>query len=812
MTARSPDDIVFQAWIEDLTEQFFTKFDSRVASLEGKVDSGFKRVDQSVSRSAGVIGAIGGVIGGLTIKLVDFALQGVAAFANFAKESIQMRARADVLAQSLEIVGNNAGYSDEQLKQFEEDLKSAGITTIEARQNLAQMAQANLDLNESANLARVAQNAAAIAGINSSEAFSRVLHGITTLQPEILRGLNLTINMEQEIEKWARANNRTAASISYQEKQTIALNAVMKAGEKITGVYENAMGLVGKQVTSLPRYMEELQLAIGEVFQPAYTAAVFDWGNALKEAKEWIDENHDSIERLGEVTGEAVTFMIDTLREAVNFLTSLPGMIEDLGIGIAKIIANLSGVASPEEIEARRSKLGEYFAQAISLLWGYVSSAVAGIKTVFAASFGVLKAGVLVLQGDIQGAMNEMDSQVINMQMIGETMKQAFNSGFLAAAEFTGAIKAAKEETKDAGYEFDKAADDALRLADALQDANSRIVDFARKLEDEMMETAIKESRRAIEDEIRLSWRLEDMARNHAKRVQQILEGGQKARADAIKRNAEERINIERDYQRRLRDLQRDFEFEADELARRRDAVGLLRLMRQNQKNLEDERQGRSDRVEDAKRSEKENLKAVEERLQEQMKMVNQQYAEEQVALERELSREREIRELHSQWEQEDRDKKHAQQLAELIQQMQSIQGITDTGLQGLLSQWGGYFGVLLPMAFERMMALQRIIFPGLGGFSSQKIVTPGGAFGTPVTRGQRIVGQGGQVSQMLADRDAVNTFRSFSVPSVPSVPATTSSMQRKEIVIKADLAGIDPHIQRQIVRTMYEIERNQSG
>jgi len=232
----SPGDaLIWGAYVDDHTIEFFARFDRNVDQMASGAQRTASKVDVGSKKSAAGVGILAGAVAGVTAKLAAMGLQALAQFKQLVTSSIQLAARADTLAISLGVVGSNAGYTAEQMADFEEKMKANGITTIATRQALLQMSQAQLDLAQSADLSRVAQDAAVIAGTNSSEAFSRMIHGITTLNPRVLRHLGIIVNMEAEYKKFATAAGMAAQELDYNAKQQIMMNAVLEAGTRIAG-------------------------------------------------------------------------------------------------------------------------------------------------------------------------------------------------------------------------------------------------------------------------------------------------------------------------------------------------------------------------------------------------------------------------------------------------------------------------------------------------------------------------------------------------------------------------------------------------
>ena len=241
------------------------------------------------------------------LKAAVIALGGAYAalkVAQYIKEATMLAARYETLGVVMRVVGNNAGYSGKQMEEFSQGLQRTGISMIASRTVLTRMVQAQLDLAQSSKLARIAQDAAVIGNINSSEAFERMIYGIQSAQTEMLRTIGINVNFENSYQAVATATGRVSTSFTEAEKAQIRLNVVMKAGEGITGAYEASMETAGKKVLSLERHIENLKVMLGAAFTPALAeiitaitesitdlngnlsgegkAAIEEWGNTLR--------------------------------------------------------------------------------------------------------------------------------------------------------------------------------------------------------------------------------------------------------------------------------------------------------------------------------------------------------------------------------------------------------------------------------------------------------------------------------------------------------------------------------------------------
>ena len=215
-------------------------------------------------------------VGGLTKTLAGayagfLTLKGAL---GLAQETAAYAARTEQLGFALDAVAKSANLSVEAVNAQVSTVQKLGFTMQASRSSLTRLIGANIDFRKSTDLARLSQNLGRVAGIQSTEAYERLIHAIVTLQPEMLRTLGLTVSLERSYRQYAKQVGKSTDDLTELEKRQVAVNAVLDAGQSFAGAYEASMKTAGGQVLSMQRYFQELQEEIGQRFLPAYTKVV----------------------------------------------------------------------------------------------------------------------------------------------------------------------------------------------------------------------------------------------------------------------------------------------------------------------------------------------------------------------------------------------------------------------------------------------------------------------------------------------------------------------------------------------------------
>ncbi|WP_319543154.1 phage tail tape measure C-terminal domain-containing protein [uncultured Pseudodesulfovibrio sp.] len=247
-------------------------------------EDAFDRVDRKSRHLDGSLGNLRGTVGQLAAAFGTYQVLMAA------KEVTLSAARYESLDVVLQQVGKNYGYNADELTGYTQTLQDGGIAMIESREVLLKMLQAEMDLTEARRLARIAQDAAVIGNVNSSQAFEQLVFGIQSAQVEVLRTIGINVNFERSYKDAAKAMGKTTTALTEHEKVQIRTNAVIKAGAGIAGAYESAMTTAGKKISSFSRYVDNFQVSMGKAFQPATVVAIDKATEAMKRLTEEVKD------------------------------------------------------------------------------------------------------------------------------------------------------------------------------------------------------------------------------------------------------------------------------------------------------------------------------------------------------------------------------------------------------------------------------------------------------------------------------------------------------------------------------------------
>ena len=420
--------------------------------------STMSRVDKDMDGLGTKLGSVGKMATVLGGALAAIGL------ANFVKNVTMTAARTETLGVVLKTVGKNAGYSDDELSGYEKSVKELGITTQVTRTVLTRMMQAQIDLTHAEELANVARNAAVIANENTSDSLEAILHGITSLQPEILRTRGLVINLQAAYVKEAKTLGIATTALTTRQKQQIAMNEVLKAGVAIEGTYEEAMGTAGKKVASLDRLMEEASETLGKMFLPAFGKIVDTVSNFVETLSS--PEMDKAMENIGKSLAGSLKDPLGAVGDLIEAFGKLPaGAIE----AIIKISGAIVGTA------------GLVFA---------LSKAVAMVQALSAA-FAVLHVAALGPIGLIVAALGGLAYAGYKGNEAIENMLSGQEAGTKAAYEHAQA----ELELGKALYETGEITQDTYDELVAITDAHKKAYEAAEGLTD-----ATKKEGEAVDD------------------------------------------------------------------------------------------------------------------------------------------------------------------------------------------------------------------------------------------------------------------------------------------------------------------------
>lgn len=467
--------------------QSFTAASEKTKKGLGDIEGQSKKTASSVtqlSKNFGQLSAALGVVAGAV---------GAVGLTSLIKDTVLTASRTQELGNILLLAGEQAGYTREELKAHEDQLKSLGISTQSARQALIRMIQTNIDLADSERLANAARNLATVAAKDTSETLDNLVQGLVVLRTQNFRNAGAAISLTEAYKQYAETMGIAGRELSEAEKRQAALNAVVNFGEGMSGAYETAMETLSKQVRSYSRYTQEAANATGEFLLPAITKVVVAGGKVLK----WYS-NLDSETRKVIVT---MALFATGLTTVISLLGAVK-LVLPLLVGMR---AALIGFATAHPILAGLTIAVTAFAAAWITNAGNIRERVNALKVTVERNLGAI-AGTIVNVSKIVGAAFEfMAKAAAQPWRIGELWENMERQMESAAAEMSALWKMSSEETAEAWNAAARAVGEAGRKSALdLKQATLEMTEDQKAARDELRDYGIAITKDMVQQLIQL--------------------------------------------------------------------------------------------------------------------------------------------------------------------------------------------------------------------------------------------------------------------------------------------------------------------
>ena len=267
-------------------------------------------------------------------------------------KSFMAAARVDELDYAMNAVGKSTGLGYQVIKDTALAIKDKGIESEIAAKSALKFAQNNLKMAYASDLARVAQDLAVISGMNSTDTYNMLTHAVITGRSEVLKSVGIQKSAGQMYESFAKSIGKSAAALTYQEKQQAVAEGALREGAKVAGTYEAAMQSPGKVLRSFARITNDIQVSLGNMLLKGIGPVVFHLYEFYKSVSRAIESSvvfRTAIEAvkmvLVKLTAPIVKFL-QKMKEVVDNLTKVStaaGEVKSNFDPIGQAVKNLAG-------------------------------------------------------------------------------------------------------------------------------------------------------------------------------------------------------------------------------------------------------------------------------------------------------------------------------------------------------------------------------------------------------------------------------------------------------------------------------------
>jgi lambda family phage tail tape measure protein len=315
-------------------------------------------------------------------SLQSIALKLAGYFATFelgklAKDATMAAAHHETLALSMRKVGENAGYTIDQLEHLTETLTKYGMTEEGAMEVINKMAGQYLNLADAQELAERARDIGIAKGEQTTEVMSAMIRAIETGNTRMLRQFDIMVNQETAVLKYADSLHLSTKELNENQRMEAIRLEVMRKSAGYAGVAASTQDMLTRKLGALRRAWDEFHDDLGKAFQGPGAAVLSALTDQLEHLRKIVqtDEFQDKLKRVAEAAAKLAKVLVEMGAQVgtlaynlLDVLANLPEWVLEAGIiGVflfgkkAKfVIAGIAVAASViKGVEARGRKAAD---------------------------------------------------------------------------------------------------------------------------------------------------------------------------------------------------------------------------------------------------------------------------------------------------------------------------------------------------------------------------------------------------------------------------------------------------------------------
>lgn len=649
---------------------------------------------EAAASFAGIAGSVAGLVT-ILVALLALATPVLDFIKQMATQGIEVASRIDSLKIALTTTAKNIGENIDFVNLKLSQLQKNGITTQEAMNSLSQFMSQGLPIDNIEKLARAGQDMAVAFGKNSSETFQRFTYAVMTGSSEVLRMVGIQKTASQMQEEYAKTVGKSANELTDLEKKQAIVNGIIQYATSYTGLYENSLDSVGKKMSSLQRYTEEAALAFGDTLLPVQKGIV-DAQTLLMKSFESLfvvmKDGHIQLDRFenptytkfGQIIHDAAIQVEYMIGKVVSFIPAIVNAIKQTTDWVGDRTSGLMGIYSVgkavvDTIVAITQALIDIAVQIAKvngivldfpMAFALIGAAWKTFVTGFAIGAGTI-VGLLTLIKESAEAVSDTISGKV-AKSADQIIKDAQMAGVQTALLITGDAKQAIAPTDTRKEDIAEMHDDINSLNQAGKEVDQNYLDLLNKLAMEgrkiieagneqiaNLKTAFEERMKNFNDSVveaqkKLSENLEKARQDifkqavkakskidsdYADAQASLTKSANQTREDAEKTYQDNEIRAKEDFLHQMKQMDENYLMSLEDAVQNRDAITVLKLMRQNALNKKQAKdnydynrskaaEDHSKQMEDINQQEKDKQKSLKDSYEQKLRDLNDSVAE----------------------------------------------------------------------------------------------------------------------------------------------------------------------------------------